>query len=104
MTLAATGSVEGRKLPHFNVRTIATDGHSLIEWDYDSSGIPRRSLQVETHIALLWCASPELLNATNRLLCCIDGTQTQDFGEQCRLQNEAIAAGRAAIQKAGFHR
>jgi hypothetical protein len=35
-------------------------GFSLITWDFDDRGLPRRSLQVETDIALLWARAPEM--------------------------------------------
>jgi len=40
---------------------MSSKGFSLIQWDFDANGLPRRSLQVETEIAKLWANSYELL-------------------------------------------
>jgi len=50
-------------MENFKVQPTNIKDHSLIEWDHNTNGIPLRSLQVETEIANLWAAAPEMLEA-----------------------------------------
>ena len=41
----------------FMVGPTSIIGHSVVQWDFDEQGSPRRSLQVETEIAEIWAAA-----------------------------------------------
>ena len=43
---------------NFKICATSQPQFSLIQWDFDSHGIPRRSIQVETEIAHLWARAP----------------------------------------------
>ena len=52
----------------FTVKPCSEKGFSLIQWDIDDHGTPRRSIQVETEIAHLWASAPDLQQALAVLL------------------------------------
>jgi hypothetical protein len=56
------------ELQMFRVAPTATKGQSLIQWDIDENGLPRRSIQVDTEIAKLWAESGMLYGLAKSLI------------------------------------
>lgn len=103
----------------FTVGPTSIVGHSVVLWDFDSTG-PRRSLQVETEIAEIWAAAgtaatevedmgynglevvkalPVMVTALKELEDTTLSARIDDRGCRCKRCSDAYDAARALLAR-----